>query len=81
MYAIVRFMDAMTEKTIEALETLPDSFRKSVAAYVIEQAEKYRALKAAIDEGMADVEAGRVREWNSEEFLQRARSRNSEAKS
>jgi predicted transcriptional regulator len=28
-----------------------------------EPARKFRALKAAIDEGMADVEAGRVVSW------------------
>ncbi len=73
-------MDTMMEKTVEALETLPNSFRESVAAYIIEQAEKYRTLKAAIDAGMADVEAGRVTEWNSKEFLERAEARRRETK-
>jgi predicted transcriptional regulator len=38
-----------------------------------ETAKKIRALKAAIDEGMADVEAGRVVPWNLKEFLKQAR--------
>ena len=36
------------------------------------QAEKLRWLKEAIDEGMADVEAGRLVQWNLKEFLQLA---------
>jgi predicted transcriptional regulator len=40
----------------------------------LEQAEKFRALKALVAEGMADVEAGRVSEWNFEDFLRRARA-------
>lgn len=39
----------------------------------VDTAEKIRALKAAIDEGMADVEAGRVVPWDLEEFLKLAR--------
>jgi predicted transcriptional regulator len=35
--------------------------------------EKIRALRFAIEEGMADVEAGRVVPWNLNEFLRRAR--------
>ncbi|MDI4232710.1 hypothetical protein OZ411_07765 [Bradyrhizobium sp. Arg237L] len=40
-----------------------------------EDTEKLRALRAAIDEGMADVEAGRVVPWDLEEFLEQARER------
>ena len=36
-------------------------------------ARKTRALRAAIDEGMADVEAGRVVPWDLKEFLRLAR--------
>ena len=39
----------------------------------VEQLKKFRALKVAIDEGMADVEAGRVVPWDLEEFLKEAR--------
>ena len=41
----------------------------------IEAARKFRALKAAIDEGMADVEAGRVVPWDLKEILKQARER------
>ena len=41
----------------------------------VENTEKFRELKAAIDEGMADVEAGRVVPWDLEEFLDQARAR------
>ncbi len=40
-----------------------------------ENTEKVRALKLAIEEGMVDVEAGRVVSWNLSEFLNRARER------
>jgi predicted transcriptional regulator len=39
----------------------------------VETARKLRALKAAIDEGMADVDAGRVVPWDLNEFLKQAR--------
>jgi predicted transcriptional regulator len=41
----------------------------------VENTERFRELKAAIDEGMADVEAGRVVSWDLEEFLDQARAR------
>jgi predicted transcriptional regulator len=40
-----------------------------------ENAEKFRALKAAIDEGMADIEAGRVVPWDLQDFLRQAREK------
>jgi hypothetical protein len=55
----------------EALELLPEEMREPAAEYLLSQARKFRALKNAIDEGMADVEAGL---WNLADFLQRARS-------
>jgi predicted transcriptional regulator len=48
--------------------------QESAAAYLLSQARKFRALKDAIDEGMADVEAGRVVPWDLEEFLKQARA-------
>ncbi len=42
-----------------------------------EATKRFRALKAAIDEGMADVEAGRVVPWSLEEFLKLAREQKS----
>ncbi|WP_157038881.1 hypothetical protein [Rhodopseudomonas palustris] len=65
----------MIEKAVEALEMMPDDMREHAVARLVEQAEKFRALKASIDEGMADVEAGRVVPWDSKTFLARARER------
>ena len=38
-------------------------------ASVVGKSRKLQALKEAIDEGMADVEAGRVVPWDLKEFL------------
>lgn len=61
------------EKAAAALELLPEELREPAVAYLIEQAEKYRALKALIDEGMEDIDAGRVSDWNFQEFLREAK--------
>jgi predicted transcriptional regulator len=66
-------MSSPAEKAVEALELLPEEMQESAAAYLLSQAKKFRALKDAIDEGMADVEAGRVIPWDLEEFLKQAR--------
>jgi hypothetical protein len=63
-----------TEKAAEALDLLPEDMREPAVAYLLEQAEKFRALKEQIAEGMEDVVAGRVSEWNFEEFLRQART-------
>ena len=56
------------EKVVEALELLPEEMQEPAAAYLLSQAKKFRALKDAIDEGMADVEAGRVVPWDLNGF-------------
>jgi hypothetical protein len=63
-----------TEKAAEALEFLPEDLRETAVAYLLEQAEKFRLLKGQVTEGLDDVAAGRVSEWNFEEFLRQARS-------
>lgn len=67
-------MSSASEKVIEALELLPEEMREPAAAYMLSQAKKFRALKDAIDEGMADVEAGRVVPWDLEDFLKQVRA-------
>ncbi len=67
-------MSSASEKVVEALELLPEEMREPAASYMLSQAKKFRALKNAIDEGMADVEAGRVVPWDLEEFLKQARA-------
>jgi len=68
-------MTSAVEKAVEALELLPEDMQEQAADYLLSQARKFRALKNAIDEGMADVEAGRVVPWDLEEFLKQARAR------
>jgi predicted transcriptional regulator len=66
-------MKTTTEKAAEALELLPEDMRERAVAYIIEQAEKFQLLKRDIDKGLADIEAGRVREWDFADFLRRAK--------
>jgi hypothetical protein len=66
-------MKTTTEKAAEALDLLPEEMREPAVAYLLEQAEKFRVLKEMVAEGMDDVAAGRVSEWNFEEFLREAR--------
>ena len=61
-----------TEQAAAALELLPEELREPAVAYLIEQAEKFRALQRDIETGTQDVTAGRVREWNFGDFLRRA---------
>ena len=67
-------MSSSIEKAVEALELLPEEMQELAADYLLSQAKKFRALKDAVDEGMADVEAGRVIPWDLEDFLKRARA-------
>lgn len=67
-------MKTTTERAAEALDLLPEDMREPAVAYLLEQAEKFRLLKEQIAEGLADVAAGRVSEWNFEDFLREARA-------
>jgi len=69
-------MKTTTEKAAAALELLPEDMREPAVAYILEQAEKFRVLREQIAEGMEDVAAGRVSEWNFYEFLREARKSN-----
>lgn len=66
-------MNANIRKAAEALELLPEDMRETAVAYIIEQAEKFQALKKMVEEGIQDVEAGNTAGWNFEEFLREAR--------
>jgi hypothetical protein len=70
----IQMMKTTTEKAAAALDLLPEDMRESAVAYLLEQAEKFRVLKEAIAEGMDDVAAGRVTDWNFERFLRDARA-------
>ena len=67
-------MTDTTERAVAALELLPEELREPAVAYLLEQAEKFRALKELIQEGMDDVAQGRATEWNFDEFLREARN-------
>jgi predicted transcriptional regulator len=67
-------MSTAVEKAVEALELLPAEMQESAADYLLLQAKKFRALKDAIDEGLADVTAGRVVPWDLDEFIKQART-------
>jgi len=62
-----------TEKAAAALDLLPEEMREPAVAYLLEQAEKFRVLKELVAEGLEDVSAGRVLEWNFQDFLREAR--------
>jgi len=65
-------MSNTTEKAAAALELLPEELREPAVAYLVEQAEKFRALQQDIRQGTDDISAGRVREWDFAGFLRRA---------
>jgi hypothetical protein len=73
-------MKSTTERAAEALELLPEEMREPAVAYLIEQAEKYRVLKAEVEKGVASADTGRVREWNFGDFLRRAKLDNANRK-
>ncbi|MCK9918803.1 hypothetical protein MXD81_57725 [Microbacteriaceae bacterium K1510] len=65
-------MKPFTERAAEALDQLPEEMREPMVAYIFEQAEKFRTLKAEIEKGIASADAGHVREWDFADFLRRA---------
>jgi hypothetical protein len=67
-------MKTTTEKAVEALDLLPEEMREPAVAYLLEQAEKFRLLKAQIAEGVEDIASGCVSKWDFEEFLRQARA-------
>jgi hypothetical protein len=67
-------MTKTSEKAAAALDLLSEEMREPAVAYLLEQAEKFRGLKELIAEGMDDVSAGRVSEWNFQDFLREART-------
>jgi hypothetical protein len=67
-------MTSTTEKAAAALELLPEEMREPAIQYLLEQAEKFRALKELVAEGLDDVARGRVSEWDFQDFLREART-------
>jgi predicted transcriptional regulator len=52
----------------EVLEEFPEELRERAVAHLLEQGEKFRVLKKLVEEGLADVEAGRVSDWDPNEI-------------
>jgi hypothetical protein len=48
--------------------------RGPAVAYLLVQAEKFCTLKQLVAEGMDDIAAGRVSEWNFQDFLRETRA-------
>jgi hypothetical protein len=67
-------MTTTTEKAAAAFELLPEEMREPAVQYLLEQAEKFRALKELVAKGMDDATSGRVSEWNFRDFLREART-------
>ena len=65
-------MASTTEKAAAALELLPEEMREPAIQYLLEQAEKFRALKEFVAEGLDDVTRGQVSEWDFQDFLREA---------
>jgi len=65
-------MKTFSERAAEALDLLPEEMREPMVAYIFEQAEKFRVLKAELEKGAASADAGRMREWDFADFLRRA---------
>jgi hypothetical protein len=71
-------MTDFTQRVAAALELLPPEMQEAAVAFLVEQGEKHRALKAMISDGVDDVEAGRAEPWNYEKFLREARAAHAE---
>jgi len=69
-------MSKFTERAAAALELLPEELQEPTVAYILEQAEKFRALKDEIRSGLDEESAGRVHPWDFADFLRRAREIN-----
>jgi hypothetical protein len=66
-------MSDFTKRAAEALELLPEEMQEAAVAYLYEQGEKFRRLKELVQEGIDDVEAGRVSPFDINEIRALAR--------
>ncbi len=61
-------MSSITDRAATALAQLPEKMQEQVASHLQEQAEKLRALKAAVGFGVAEADAGRVSPFYANEI-------------
>jgi hypothetical protein len=66
-------MTDIAKRAALALELLPEEMQEAAVAYLYEQGEKFRILKALVQEGIDDVEAGRVSPFDMDEIRAMAR--------
>lgn len=62
-------MDDFQTRAAAALATLPEHMQEKAVEFLLEQGEKWRVLKALVQEGLDDVAAGNVEDWDIEAFL------------
>jgi aryl-alcohol dehydrogenase-like predicted oxidoreductase len=65
-------MDDFQTRAAAALATLPEHMQEKAVEFLLEQGEKWRVLKALVQEGLDDVAAGNVEDWDIEAFLAEA---------
>lgn len=65
-------MDDFQTRAAAALATLPEHMQEKAVEFLLEQGEKWRVLKTLIQEGLDDVAAGNVEDWDLEAFLAEA---------
>lgn len=61
-------MSKFSERAAAALEQLPEELQERAVAFLLEEADKLAALRYEVALGMADVEAGRVIDWEPNMF-------------
>lgn len=61
-------MSKFSERAAAALERLPEDMQERVVAYILEEADKLEWLREQVALGIADVEAGRVVDWDADMF-------------
>lgn len=62
-------MSKFSERAAAALELLPEELQERAVAFLLEEADKLAALRYEVALGMADVEAGRVVDWDVDRYL------------
>lgn len=69
-------MDDIAKRAAEALELLPEQMQEAAVEFLHEQGQKLRVLRKLVQEGLDDVEAGRVVEWDMQAFREEAKALN-----
>ena len=65
------YVDIMTNSKLwaaEALEDFPEELREKAVEHLLDQGEKFRVIKKLVEEGLTDVAAGHVSDWDPDEI-------------